>query len=89
MLKVGHVVVLLVRNAAGRSCSSFVVKIRNVDEMVGHVVDFCKEMLKVGHVVLLLLRNIKFGHVVVLLFRISGGCFCNSFVVKKCWRLVM
>ena len=26
MLKVGHVVVLLVRNAAGRSCSSFVVK---------------------------------------------------------------
>ena len=49
-------------------------------------------MLKVGHVVLLLLRNIKFGHVVhvvVLLFGISGGCFCNSFVVKKCWRLVM
>ena len=43
-------------------------------------------MLKVGHVVLLLLRNIKFGHVVVLLFGISGG---NSFVVKKCWRLVM
>ena len=26
MLKVGHVVVLLVTNAAGRSCSSFVVK---------------------------------------------------------------
>ena len=26
MLKVGHVVVLLVRNAAGRSCSSFVGK---------------------------------------------------------------
>ena len=26
MLKVGHVVVLLVRNAAGRSCSDFIVK---------------------------------------------------------------
>ena len=47
-------------------------------------------MLKVGHVVVLLLRNVEVGHVgqvghvVVLLFRISGGWFCSSFVVKKC-----
>ena len=43
MLKVGHVVVLLLRNAAGWSCSSFVVK----------------KCLEVGSVVVLLLRNVE------------------------------